>query len=765
MIQKLVDKNCQAIFKHPLLYLFALILLTGFFGYFYVTLPTETSVESLIIEDDPDLLFYESFKEQFGEDEFLVVGFQHENLFSSEILQFIQKKTEELEGIKEVKEIISLTNVENILGTENDFIVRPLVDEIPDTLKKSNSIKYQALNNELIHKNLISAAGNAALFLIRTEAHPGDETYDVRLINQVKQVFNDNPIDLDFHLAGWLVTDVNMSDYMNRDMMFFMPFTYGIIALLLWLFLRNIYAVGISLLTVTISLIWTMALLNIIGGAMSPMTSILPPLIMALIVSDCVHIFSKFLRVTDGEMPSTVGIQETLHHLGLPCFLTSLTTAIGFASLGLSDIPPIRHLGLAAAGGMVIEFVLTVTIIPLAIYGFRKRKDLLAIKTKRSPAKIDSLMHWWAENIGRYSKLILASTLILVFISFHGLFNINVETNLLDYFKQGTQIRTDTTFFDDKLGGATTLELSIQADQLDYFKYPAHLQMIEDIENHVNKIGFVTKETSINSFLKQMNRAFHNNKEEYYKLPDDKNLIAQYLLLYDGNEMSYFIDNDFSWARLSFRINEHSSKVLKKQIDEIQAFISNRYGEENVQFHVTGKTYLVTNLVKSIVNSQLTSLTVAFLIIFICLILVFKSFTIGFLSMLPNLFPILINFGIMGIFNIPLNTATAIISAIAIGIAVDDTVHYLVHYQAQRQKGKTRREAAQAGIAEKGGAILTTSTILTGSFVILCFSSFVPTVQFGLLCSLIMISAVVGDIVILPSLLYLRKSTIQTSAK
>ena len=759
MIQKLVVKNCQAIFKYPLIYLAALLLLTGIAGYYYATLPTETSVESLIIENDPDLKFYEKFKEQFGEDEFLVVGFQHDNLFSSEILQFIQKKTEELEKIKEVKEVISLTNVENILGTDNDFIVRPLVDEIPDTLKKSNSIKYQALNNELIHKNLISDTGNAALFLIRTEAHPGDETYDVRLINQVKQVFHDNPIDLNFHLAGWLITDVSMSDYMNRDMMFFMPFTYGIIALLLWLFLRNIYAVGISLITVTISLVWTMALLNIIGGAMSPMTSILPPLIMALIVSDCVHIFGKFLRISDQEIPAAFKIQDTLHHLGLPCFLTSLTTAIGFISLGLSDIPPIRHLGLAAAGGMIIEFVLTVTIIPLAIYGFRKKKGLLLTSAKKSPAKIDNLMHWWSENIGRYSKPMLTIILILVFISFYGLLNINVETNLLDYFKQGTQIRTDTNFFDNHLGGATTLELSIQSDQLDYFKYPENLQMIEDIETHVNNIGFVTKETSINSFLKQMNQAFHNNKDEYFKLPNDKNLIAQYLLLYDGDEMNYFIDNDFSWARLSFRINEHSSKILKKQIDEIYTFVGNKYGGTNVQFHVTGKTYLVTNLVKSIVNSQVTSLTVAFIIIFICLLLIFKSFTIGFLSILPNLFPILINFGIMGICNIPLNTATAIISAIAIGIAVDDTVHYLVHYQEQRQKGKTRREAAQAGITEKGGAILTTSTILTGSFAILCFSSFVPTIQFGILCSIIMISAVIGDIVILPSLLYLKKQS------
>jgi len=753
MIQKLVDKNCQLIFKYPLRYLSALILLTVFFGYFYSTLPTETSVESLIIEGDPDLRFYETFKEQFGEDEFLVVGFQHDQLFSNSVLSFIKDKTQELETIEEVKEVVSLTNIENIIGTDFDFTVRPLVEKLPKTQEESHTIKTQAIRNELIHNNIFSEKTDSALFLIRTESHPDDETYDARLITKVKQALENNPLNIHFHLAGWLVTDVSMSEYMAQDMMIFMPLTFGVIALLLWLFLRNIYAVGISLLTVTISLIWTMALLNIIGGAMSPMTSILSPLIMALIVSDCVHIFKKFLKKQHVSSNTTENIYLTLHTLSVPCFLTSLTTAIGFVSLGFSDIPPIRYLGIAAAGGMLIEFTLAITIIPLSIYALRNKKNLFQPQPQNKPSWLKNVLFWWGKNLGRYSKPVLVVLSLLIVISVYGLTNINVETNLLDYFKKGTPVRIDTDFFDQYLGGATTLEISIKSDQRDYFKNPVHLKMIEEIEKKVKGISFVTESTNINSFLKQMNSAFHSHDETYYRVPENRNLIAQYLLLYDGDELGYFINDEYNWARLSFRINEHSSKILKKNIAQLKNYLEKQFPQQNVEFHVTGKTYLVTKLVKSIVDSQTQSLGIAFAFIFICLVAIFKTVSIGLLSIIPNLFPIIINFGIMGLFGIPLNTATAIISAIAIGIAVDDTIHYLVHYQEALKNGWSRKEAVLSGITEKGGAIFTTSVILSGGFAILCFSSFVPTVQFGLLCSIIMVSALVGDLVLLPAVL------------
>jgi predicted RND superfamily exporter protein len=343
---------------------------------------------------------------------------------------------------------------------------------------------------------------------------------------------------------------------------------------------------------------------------------------------------------------------------------------------------------------------------------------------------------------------------------------INIETNLIDYFKEGSEIKEDAIFFDKHLGGATTLEISIKSEQPDFFKNPENLQIIEEIDTFTSNFEYIKKSTSVNTFIKQMNQAFHNNQDDHYRLPMDRNLIAQYLLLYDGKEMSYLINEQFNWARISYKINEHRSSEIKVLIDRLNGYFTEQHADSGVTFEVTGKTSLVNKLVKSIVDSQISSLSFAILIIIGCLILFFKSVKLGLLSVIPNLFPIIINFGIMGFFNIPLNTATAIISAIAIGIAVDDTIHYLAHYQEKRASGVNKSDAALSAIKEKGTAIISTSLILTGAFAILCISNFVPTIHFGFLCSTIMISAILGDLAILPSsIIFFNKATITNTTR
>lgn len=265
----MIEKYCDQIFRHPKFYFSIIVLITIGCAFLYSKLPVETSVESLIMEDDPDLLFYNTFKEQFGEDEFLVVGFSEPRIFSPAYLRFIQKLTEQFENIEEVDDVDSLSNVEDIIGSENDFVVEPLVKEVPDDPHSIETIKHRALTNPLIHGNLVSSDGKAALFVIRTRSHPDDETYDTRLIKKVEQVLADRPEQfrhMKFYLAGWLVTDVNMSDYMNKDLSNFMPLTYLLMVGLLWFFLRNVWIVFLSILNVSICLLWTMAVLYLVGG-------------------------------------------------------------------------------------------------------------------------------------------------------------------------------------------------------------------------------------------------------------------------------------------------------------------------------------------------------------------------------------------------------------------------------------------------------------------------------------------------------------------
>ena len=741
------------IFKYPKTISFIIIFITLINSFIYSKIPIETSVESLITRDDSDLKFYEKYKNQFGEDKFIVAAFYNNKMFERESLTAIQNLTFQLEEISEVKQVVSLTNVETTLGSDNDFIVQPLVPQIPEDQAGCESIRKRALSNELISGNIVSEDGNYGLFLVRLHEMKDDQGYESRLLSKIRGVLaKASTIGgfSQFHIAGWPVTDEGMATYMNQDLALFMPLTYLVIIIVLFSLLRNVWAVLISTINVSLCLIWTMALLYLIGGSISPMTAILPPLIMALVISDSIHIFTEFNKFENIDVIHK--IRNTIVNLWVPCFLTSFTTAIGFASLVLSDIPPIRHFGLAAAGGLMIEYFLTMLIIPLGIF-FLKGKISYNKLSKNRIIFAQSISDKISVIVPKHKFIISVSTLFLLALSTYGILNINVETNIIEYFRESSDVYKDIHFVDEYLGGVNTIEVSLRGNNQDTFLNPENLLIIEAISDYLKNTAAIDKVTSLNDFLKQMNKSFNNENENYYHIPDSRELAAQYLLIYNGDEIENFVDNQFQWARISARVTEHRSSLLKIHIDNIENFISNITQGTGLTAEVTGKTFMVNKLVKKIVDSQIESLSMAFFIIFAVLFFVFRSFYIGMISIIPNIIPVIFNLGLMGLTNIPLNTATAIISAVALGIAVDDTIHYLHVYQKERQQGKETKDAAINAIKSKGVSIITTSFVLITVFGILIFSKFVPTAQFGFLSAMIMLFALLCDMIILPAIL------------
>ena len=322
-------------------------------------------------------------------------------------------------------------------------------------------------------------------------------------------------------------------------------------------------------------------------------------------------------------------------------------------------------------------------------------------------------------------------------------------------------VSRDFDFIDTRLNGANTIEISIQHKNGESLITPEILNTIDRIETYLADLPIVGTTTSVNTFIKQMNKSFHAEDPQFYAIPESREMIAQYMFIYGGDEMYNFLNDTYAWTRISARISEHSSKKLKAYINGIQDFIENKIDDQNLEIRITGRTFLVNKLVKGIVDSQVNSLALAFIVIFATLFIVFKSFKLGLLSLIPNSLPILFNLGLMGVTGIPLNTATAIISAVVIGIAVDDTIHFLTVYQSGRNQKMSMGEAAIKAMRIKGEPIMLTSFILCCGFGVMVFSSFVPTIQFGFLSAVIMISAMVCDLVILPALMFYAKKKLE----
>jgi len=685
----------------------------------------------------------------------LVIGFNAPDVFSPDILQFIKLQTAKLEALAEVREVISLTNVDEFVGSDNDFIVRPLVGDFPTDAKEVAVLRQRALSSCLIKDSLLGENGTATLFLLRPQKFSDVGSGKALLVEKVEQVFATRKAqytDIKCHIAGWLVTDTNMGSYMNRDLALFVPLTYVVLVVFLWLALRNLWAVLLSLVNVSVCLVWTLALLNLVGGALSPTTSILLPLMMALAVSDSIHLFVDFFKRDRGSEELSTIIQETLKSLAVPCFLTSLTTAIGFLSLGVSNIPPIRCFGFAAAGGMMFEFDLSMTIVPLGVYLLRHKISLRRpsrLYRSSLPGFLKGLATWVVARRG----MILWSSVVIVVISLYGVTLVAVETDLLNYFKKNSPVHQGALFIDKELGGVNTIEISFYADAPDAILKPENLMVLDKVDKFLQSQPIVSQVTSINSFLKEMNKAFYNEAEERYELPASKALAAQYLLLYGGDELENFIDSEYQWARMSARVTAHNSRVVAASIKALRGYVATEFADSGLEIRVTGKTFLANKLVGNIVDSQVQSLALAFVLIFIVLLLVFRSFRLGVLSLIPNALPIVFNLGLMGYAGIPLNSATAIISAVAIGIAVDDTIHFICHYQSEMKGGLSVSAAVQQTVVFKGSPVIMTSLIMIAVYGLLMLASFVPTVQFGFLSAMIMLFALVGDLVVLPAVL------------
>ncbi|WP_456433729.1 efflux RND transporter permease subunit [Thermosulfuriphilus sp.] len=747
--------------RRPLLLILVLITLGAL--YFYLTLPVVTSTEAIVPKDEKRL-FYEEFRQVFGADDALGIAFHSEKLFTPETLRFIEALTKALEEIPEVEDVLSLTNVEDIRGAEGTFVVEPLIgEEIPQEVSRLEWIKERALKNPLIRGNLVSADARATMIVIRPAFHGEDEDLEARLLKAVEKTIEELkarfPEAPELHLAGWPVIDVKMASYMNHDLAIFIPLTYILMAVLLYLFLRRLRAVSGILLVMTLSLIWTMAVLNLVGGAMSPMTAILSPLIMALSLADGVHLTSRFYlsQTTRSPRDTQTHIVEAVRESWKPCLLTSLTTAAGFLSLVTSRIPAIRHFGLSAAAGMMIEFILTFSVLVMLLPWIGRETG-----KQRSFIHNDSLL----QKAASLSELILKGRLIIILLttgvvvfSLWGASQIKVETNLLEFFKEKSPIREAARFVDAHLGGSETIEISLRAEEPEAFLEPKNLVLLERISSFLARRQAFSKVIGAHDFLKQMNQAFHDDHPQYYRLPETRELIAQYLLLYSGTELNHFLDEDHSWARISARTILHNSSELEKEIEAIKQFVKEKIAPQaqGITIEITGKTYLNTRVIKDIVSSQTQSLTIAGAIVFGFIFLALRSLSLGIIALAPNFLPLITNFGLMGWTGIPLNTSTATISAVAIGIVVDDTIHFLNQYQLLRRTGLSVTKSLTGTFATKGVAVTITSVVLVVAFGILVLSKFVPTVQFGFLSATIMLVAFLADIFLLPAILSYQK--------
>ncbi len=750
------------VLKYSLPIIIVTLLLSIAAGLCLPKIPFDNSVDVFFNKKGDSYLHFQDWKKQFGSDNVVIVAFADQDIFTRENLNLIDSLSNSFESLPYADDVTSLTTVNNITGFEEDFIVEKLIEAIPSDSDAIKRIKSIALNNPLYINNIISQDGKTTAILIELKNITGQgDVYKKETIAAVHKILSNISPQKHFYVSGLTAIEHDFALYMQEDLKTFMPFMLIVISFFLYMSFRSLKIILLPLVAIGVSLSFSMAMLYLFGYSINNITTIIPPILMAIMIADSIHLLAEGIENKGKEKEDVNNrfgfLCTTMNHLFFPCFLTSATTAIGFISLTTSKIMPVKQLGMVVALGVFLALIVTFTFLP----ALAKQFNVIGKTKKRLFAKKESpLGTAFLQNLGQFNcnhkYLILVGTLILIGISIWGITKIQVETSIIEFFRKDSAIYQATTFVEKNLSGVHPINLSLKSKDYEYFKTPQALNAIEDLTQFLHTIDAVDKITSINDYIKDINQSLHNEDEVFYQIPQSKEQIAQYLLLYGRDDLDDFVDSDWQWATVRVRLKEHSTIKLKGVIKEIEDYLKTKKGVFP-DAEVLGQTVLEVETNNSVTDGQLKSLLLAMGTIFCMMFLVFRSIPVGFVSIVPNLLPILINFGIMGFLGIRLNSATSMIAAIGIGIVVDDTIHFLHCYEEGVKQSQNTEQAMYYALAHKGRPIIFTSVILFFGFGILSVSKFVPTSSFGFLSSMLMLSALLADLIVLPSILLIFK--------
>ena len=719
----------------------------------------QVSPEGMRLVGHPDTLYYEEYIRKYGSDEIVVMELWCEDVFSPEIMKKISRLTDVIEQYENVYRVVSLSNANDIRGGSFGIEIAPFLEEIPETEPALEKIRREVHDNPLYHGNLVSRDDQSTLLIVELDRSEEDFPQKRReLVRRILDLAREEQSDgIEIYVAGFPVIGTVLPMLMIQDQRIFIPLILLLMTLTLYAAFRNLWGILLPLATVIISVLWTMGFLVLAGKQVEIVTNVLPPLVLVIALADVVHILAHYQEELQGRKQKAGALKDATAYVLVPCLLTSITTSIGFASLMVSSVRGVRDLGLLASFGVMAAFVVSITFVP-AILSF-----LPSGTFKRTEKKKEGALDRFLARLARFNesnrKLVLAVTLLLIGLAVAGLFRLKVETTLIKYLKEDNPVAVAVRHIEDHLSGTTTLDVVFDFGEPGAVKEPVNLEKVKQMESYLKGLPLVTNASSLVDFLERMNQVFHDGDPAYDHLPGARAEIAQFLLLYsmsgDEEDLSKIVDHDYRTAVITARLKTVGSSEMERFIKEVKSYVAKSFPDTNVR--ATGVSVLVTNSIGAIVKGQVQSLGLAMAIICVLMSLLFRSLRLGLLSMIPNTIPILITLGLMGWLGIDINTATAVISCVAIGIAVDDTIHYLTRFRKEYGARPDEALACARSLTSTGRALFFTSFVLTFGFLVLIFSNFKPLIYFGLLTGVTMVSALVGDLVLLPVLLMVLK--------
>ena len=764
-----MEAFARQLVRHPLPVVVVHLLATIVLGAYALHIRIESSIESILPAGDPEVSYYENVRATFGSDDVGVIGVQADNLFAAATLEKIARVTDAVSRVAGVERVLSVTNA---VDPANDvFEPPPLLPHIPPSPDEVTALKQKLTSTPLYGKNLVADDFKGAAINVFFENLTDAEYVDLDVDGKIRAVLarETGPERLFYTGAGHLKQSA--VDMMRRDLFRFTPIALALVLVVLWLSFWSVRGVVLPILSVLLALVWTLGVMVLAGKAITLGTFVLPPLLIVIGNSYAIHVMARYYEQVDAGVRPPELVVRAFQRVCLPLLISALTVAIGFGSLMVNRITAIWDLGLFAVVGVLCLTVTSLGFIPAALQLLRAegRTGRTGKVSPQLSRALTALAHWAYAS----RRAILWGAAVVAVLALTGTRRIRVDSDFLYYFDPDSEVRIANEMINQHIVGSNPFSLVIEGAEPGTIRRWEVLKLIKDLQGFLQMQPGITSSISIVDYLELLESGLNKSGDNDVLLDDQGRVVAPHevktfwedparlspaLEIINASPATFkaIVTQDFRTANVLVRTRLTGSRAIEDTLARIRAYIAEHFPAD-LHVHPTGSLVLLSGTTSDIVTGQIESLSLALGVIFVVMSLMFLSAKVGFLAILPNVLPIVIFFGAMGWLGILLNQGTSLIAAIALGIAVDSTIHYMARLNLELQ-GETDQAAAMARTLRAVGVPIVYATVaLFFGFLTFAFSSFVPIQSFGILAGVTLLTSLGTNLVLLPALLATSK--------
>lgn len=708
-------------------------------------------------KDNPQLLDFDALQNIYSKNDNLMYVLVPKNgdVFTKENLAAVHWLTDRCwEELPFGTRVDSVTNFAYTEGTEEDLIVRDLVED-PELLDQEalDKAKNFALNEPLMIHRIISPDGSITA-VNTTFSLPGEKITELDdiyvVVRDVEKRFSEKFPDFDVYISGVIPLNQAFAESAKSDMMTLVPLMYLLLIVTMAVMLRSITGTVVTLAVIGMSAAAAMGAAGWVGIVITPQSVIAPTMILTMAIADSIHVLvPMFTWMRQGESKEDALVESVRINL-MPVFITSITTALGFLSMNFSDTPPLHDLGNITAFGVGAAFVLSVAFLPAIV-------AILPLKVKVQDSNQSTLMERFGDWVVLHHRKLLVTSGITMAVLASFLPTNDLNDEFVKYFDHSIRFRRDADFTAEKLTGIYTAEFSLESGEANGVADPEYLKTLDAFSEWARSQPDVVHVNTLSDTFKRLNKNMHADDQSMYRLPTDRELSAQYLLLYEmslpyGRDLNNQINVDKSSTRVTITLGNVTSKRLREFAGQGKEWLEEH--SPKMATNGVGPAVMFAYISERNINGMLGGTTAALIGISLILMFALRSVRYGLLSLVPNLLPAAVSFGIWGIFVGKVGMALSVVTAMTLGIVVDDTVHFLSKYlQALRERELSAEDAVRYAFKSVGSALVATSAILVAGFLVLSASGFAQNSDMGKMSAITIMVALIADFLFLPPLL------------